>query len=115
MRYRWCQTLTQSSRKKTEDSIAALRKLARSKIEQEKMAADIAKQASEPGLKALAEALSASNRLMAEDLMREAGYMLPQSENAQRLIAKLLENQMPEDFPKAEAERLIILLKQNNK
>ena len=100
---------------KTAESIAALRTLARSKIAQSQMAAGIAKQASKPGLKALTEAVSASNWLMAEDLLREAGYMLPQSENAQRLIAELLENQMPEDFPKEEAERLIILLKQNNK
>lgn len=100
---------------KTKESVLALRELAKSKIEQSKLAQQLEANAKAPGLKALAKAIGRSNHLMAEDLLREAGYMLPQSENVQRLLSDLLTNQTPDDFPKAETERLIILLKQNNK
>ncbi|MEX1308758.1 MAG: hypothetical protein AB1Z19_09535 [Eubacteriales bacterium] len=100
---------------KTAQSIAALRTLAQSKIAQSKMAQKLGASAEKPGLKALAKAIGISNHLMAEDLLREAGYMLPQSENVQRLLESLLAGKTPEGFPKEEAERLIILLKQNNK
>ena len=67
---------------KAAEVIAALRGLAASKMEQEQMAARL------PGK--LARALEKSNRIMAEDLLREAGYMLPQSGNARGLLKKLL-------------------------
>ena len=100
---------------KSAPSVTVLRALAKSKIEQSRMARQLEKNTKETGLKVLAKATSISNHLMAEDLLREAGYMLPQSTNVQRLLLDLLKNQTPEGFPKEEAERLIILLKQNNK
>ncbi|MBQ7184002.1 MAG: 4Fe-4S binding protein [Clostridia bacterium] len=68
---------------KSEQVIAALRHLVSSKTAQERAAMDL------PG--ALAEAIARSNRVMAEDLIREAGYMLPQSENAKELLTALME------------------------
>ena len=56
---------------KTGDVIAALRQLAGSKTEQEALASAL------PG--PLADAVERSSRIMAEDLLREAGYMLPES------------------------------------
>ena len=47
----------------------------------------------------LAKALEKSNRLMAEDLIRESGYMLPQSQNAKKFLESLLTQDQPEDFP----------------
>ena len=73
---------------KAAEVIAALRGLAASKMEQEQMAARL------PGK--LARALEKSNRIMAEDLLREAGYMLPQSGNARLLLKKAsVRNQRP--------------------
>ncbi len=67
-----------------EDSVvAALRQLVSSKAAQEQLAAGL------PG--ALAKAAEKSSRIMAEDLLREAGYMLPQSGNARALLTELLE------------------------
>ena len=57
--------------KKEDAVIAALRKLASSKAEQEMMAAGMPQP--------LAKAIERSSRIMREDLLREAGYMLPQS------------------------------------
>ena len=70
--------------KKTEQVIATLRQLVSSKTEQEQMASGL------PGT--LAEAIARSNRVMAEDLIREAGYMLPQSGNANEVLTSLLKH-----------------------
>ena len=85
--------------------IAALRGLAASKMEQEQMAARL------PGK--LARALEKSNRIMAEDLLREAGYMLPQSGNARWLLKKLLSEIKDPGFPAEEAEKLLRTLSFN--
>lgn len=44
---------------------------------------------------------------MAEDIIREAGYMLPQSENTMAFLQSLLDKEQPEDFPKEAVEKLI--------
>ena len=64
--------------KKDAAVVAALRRLAASKTEQEQLAAGLTG--------ALARAVEQSNRIMAEDLLREAGYMLPQSGNTKALL-----------------------------
>lgn len=46
---------------------------------------------------------------MAEDIIREAGYMLPQSQNTRNLLQSLQE-QNEEGFPKEAVEKLIKLL-----
>ena len=53
-------------------------------------------------------------KMMAEDLVRESGYMLQQSHNVQDFLQDLIYNDQTEDFSKAAVERLLIILKQNN-
>ena len=90
--------------------MSALRTLAESKTQQAQIASQIAADSKDPIEKQLAQAISQSNRLMAEDLMREAGYMLPQSENAKALLESMLNKEQPEGFPEEEAKRLLEIL-----
>lgn len=66
---------------KSPEVIAAQRALVLGKAEAELVASRL------PG--ALAAAVARSSRLMAEDLCREAGYMLPQSANARALLERI--------------------------
>jgi rubrerythrin/Fe-S-cluster-containing hydrogenase component 2 len=86
---------------KTETVVGAMNALLRSKATQENMASSL------PGN--LAKAIEKSNRIMAEDIVREAGFMLPQSDNAKELLGSLIEKN-PEGFPKESAEKLLKLL-----
>ncbi|MGI6173892.1 MAG: rubrerythrin [Christensenellales bacterium] len=88
---------------KDDSVVAAMKYLLRSKTEQENIAAGL------PGV--LAAAIEKSNRIMAEDIIREAGYMLPQSANAHAFLRKILEE--GEGFPKEAAEKLLSLLENN--
>ena len=90
---------------KTEEVTAALRRLASSKAEQELIASGL------PG--PLAEAFRRSNRIMAEDLLRESGYMLPQSGNARALLEEMLSRSQEPGFPAEAAERLLETLSFN--
>ncbi|WP_343248861.1 rubredoxin-like domain-containing protein [Diplocloster hominis] len=83
----------------------ALRAIMHSKSEQESIAASL------PGR--LAAAIEQSNRIMAEDIIRESGYMLPQSANARIFLEKLLDTQHREGFPRSAAEELLSMLKTN--
>ncbi|NLG38225.1 MAG: 4Fe-4S binding protein, partial [Clostridiales bacterium] len=69
---------------KTESVVHMLNTLLRSKSEQENTAAGLSGK--------LAKAIEKSNRVMAEDIIREAGYMLPQSQNARDLLQSLLDH-----------------------
>lgn len=77
----------------------ALLSLMRSKAEQENIAAGL------PG--ALAAAIEQSNHIMAEDLIREAGYMLPQSGNTHVFLKKLLNEHREDGFPRDAVETLL--------
>jgi rubrerythrin len=90
---------------KTEEVIKVLRTLLRSKTEQECIASAL------PGK--LAVAIEKSNQIMAEDIIREAGFMLPQSDNSIDFLKTLIDQQQPEGFPKAAAEELLESLKEN--
>ena len=87
---------------KTEPVTDALRALIQSKAAAENIAAQL------PG--PLAEAVRHSSRLMAEDLCREAGYMLPQSGNARAFLESL---QGDESLPQDAVERLLKSLRFN--
>ena len=87
---------------KTEAVINALKILMRSKSEQEMIAAGL------PGK--LAVAIEKSNHIMAEDIIREAGYMLPQSDNALDFLKSLIDKQQPEGFPREAVEKLLEVL-----
>ncbi len=84
---------------KTEEVTLALRRLVASKAEQERLAAGL------PG--PLAKALEKSNRIMAEDLLRESGYMLPQSGNVRQALGEMRAFAGEPGFP---AEALEMLL-----
>ena len=92
--------------KKNDAVVNALQALARSKMQQEHLSAKL------PGR--LAAAVEKSNRLMAEDLMREAGYMLPQSSNAHSFLASLAQRYTAPDFPGDAVEALQKSLPQND-
>lgn len=92
----------------------ALLSLAESKTKQEKIASNIAKTSENPIIRQLADAISKSNRIMAEDLIRESGYLLPQSQNVQTLLQSLLNVKQPEGFPTNTIEKLLTILKNNN-
>lgn len=90
---------------KTGEVIAALRQLAGSKAEQEIIAAGL------PG--PLAEAIGKSSRIMAEDLLRESGYMLPQSSNAHALLEEMSAHSREPGFPADAAEYLLAAISFN--
>jgi len=88
---------------KTETVISAMKSLLRSKSEQESIAAGL------PGK--LAKAIEKSNRIMAEDIIREAGFMLPQSQNTINFLKSLLDKDL-EGIPRESVEKLIKALGQ---
>lgn len=92
------------------DVVEAMRLLARSKARQEVAAHAATGQAPDAGSAALFEAVAESNRLMAEDILREAGYMLPQSANTHALLQDLVDNPPAPDFPVEAARELLELL-----
>lgn len=91
---------------KTETVMNALNVLLRSKSEQENIASGLSGK--------LAMAIEKSNHIMAEDIIREAGYMLPQSENARNFLNSLLDKKQSEDFPFEVVKKLLDSFKTNN-
>ncbi len=85
--------------------LRTMRGLMRSKARQEAVAAGL------PGR--LAAAIEKSGRIMAEDLIREAGYMLPQSGNAREFLKSLLDAPQGEDFPRDAVRELLDAIKPN--
>lgn len=75
---------------KTEKVVSVMNALLHSKSQQENIAAGLSGK--------LAIAIEKSNHIMAEDLLREAGYMLPQGENTKIFLQSLFTNeQLQED------------------
>jgi folate-dependent phosphoribosylglycinamide formyltransferase PurN len=96
---------------KTEAVVAAQRALGFSKVRQERIADAVAASSDSAVKRQFAEAVAKSNRRMAEDILRESGYMLPQSGEVRQLLESMLENPAP-DFPK---DALKLLLNQLQK
>ena len=92
--------------------LSAMRKLSVNKTAQEQAFAQLEQTASSEPARRFARAMRRSCRLMAEDVLRESGFMLPQSESVQALLKSELENVKDEAFPKDAAKRLLELLKQ---
>lgn len=89
--------------------IDALNKVVENKSKAENIAKCLAKNTSNDNLYKLMVAVKKSNRYMAEDLIREAGYMLPQSANAHKLLKDLLavdDKNMPKDIIKKLLEKI---------
>ena len=87
-----------AQQKKQDDVIAILNAVSYRKMQAETIANQIDCQAGNQTVQPLMQAIARSSRLIAEDLIREAGYMLPQSANAQDFLQGLLTNP-PDDFP----------------
>lgn len=81
---------------KDEKVLEMLDRLIRSKTVSEKIASEM------PGI--LSAAVERSNRLMAEDLCREAGYMLPQSRQTKAFLERIREYP---DIPQDVVEMLL--------
>ena len=91
---------------KDSEVINRLKRLINSKAEQEQIAKYIYENGSDKE-KLLAKILIKSNRLITEDLYREAGYMLPQSINTKKFLKELLEK---DNTNKEDIEKLLKLL-----
>jgi len=78
---------------------SALQSLMRSKAEQEAIANELTGP--------LAAAIGKSNHIMAEDLIREAGYMLPQSGNVRMFLQTLLDEHTEAGFPHEAVKTLL--------
>ncbi len=100
---------------KTDNVKAVLNNLAENKMTAEKAALQIAGDTDLSGLSRLMEAVARSERLMSEDIMREAGFMLPQSNNAHEFLENMLHNPPTEDFPSDAARKLLDMIPNNEK
>ncbi len=98
--------------KKDEKVVNSLRAIVQNKMKAEAVALALAEKSNDSEEKKLAKALARSNRLMAEDILREAGYMLPQSKNAHQLLEDMLKDS-PADFPSETVKQLLELIKVN--
>ena len=100
---------------KTDEVKSVLNALSENKANEEKAASQIAEQTNSDTLYRLMTAVAKSERLIAEDIMREAGYMLAQSDNAHKLLEELIANPPSEAFPLEAAKKLLILIPNNEK
>ena len=93
--------------KKMDSVTAQAKAMAETKAEEENLAHQLANGAKEDGLYRLMTAVERSVRLVNEDLLREAGYMLPQSANAKQLLEDFVKTPLSADFPVLAAEELL--------
>ncbi|MCI5159419.1 MAG: 4Fe-4S ferredoxin [Candidatus Electrothrix sp. AUS1_2] len=70
--------------------------LAESKLRQERIAETLREESTDEREKTLLKGIALSNRLMAEDFMREGGYLLPQGDNVKALLSFLKDADFPE-------------------
>ena len=100
--------------KKDEKVLALSYAMAKNKAKQEILAAQIAAETRDRDLARFMKAITKSVRLVNEDLLRESGYMLPQSGNTHALLKEWVANPPTEQFPKEAAEKLLTLLDNND-
>ena len=100
---------------KTSVVVDALNAMSKAKAITEKAAMQISSSTDASGLKRLMKAVAKSERLVSEDIIRESGYMLPQSDNAHTLLEYFVANQPSEDFPVDAAKKLLSLIPNNEK
>ena len=92
---------------KTDKVCGALRAMADHKATAEKAALQVAEASDKDGLTRLMTAIARSERLMEEDLLREAGFMLPQSDNAHKVLEELASDPPAEGFPTETVKELL--------
>jgi rubrerythrin len=90
--------------------VKALYALAASKTAQQRIADTLAQTSGSAVERQFAQAVAASSKLSAEDLLREAGYLLPQSAKVRSLLQSMISGAVPDDFPKDAVERLLTML-----
>ena len=100
---------------KTDEVKVTLNELAQNKSDGETMARQIADTTNGEGLSRLMNAVAKSERLIAEDIVREAGFMLPQSNNVHELLEELIANPPTSDFPMETAKKLLEIVPNNEK
>ena len=93
--------------KKTEHVQSAMHIAAENKAREERIASALSEKEGDTVLGKLMRAIKRSARLSAEDIMRESGYMLPQSGNSLSLLQSFISESPAEDFPKEDAEKLL--------
>ncbi|WP_139651252.1 4Fe-4S ferredoxin [Raoultibacter phocaeensis] len=99
-----------AQQEKTDRVVEKLMALANSKVALEGTARTLAESAESAEQRTLAKAIALSARISAEDLYREARYMLPQSDGAKDLLRLMLDEETGADFPKEAAEALLATL-----
>lgn len=100
---------------KTDAVRSVLNALAQNKADGEKATLQVAEETELDGLNRLMKAIAKSERIVAEDILREAGYMLPQSNNAHELLKELIETPPTQDFPVDAAKKLLNMIPNNEK
>lgn len=103
-----------SNQKARQEKIARqLAEAARANLNRKKMMNDAAfqeKMDRNDAVYRLMTAVAKSVRLVNEDLLRESGYMLPQSGSVHKLLKEWSENPPSDDFPVQAAQKLLKLL-----
>lgn len=99
--------------KKAEHVVKLANLLANNKALEENLANALAKEATSEEAYKLFTAICESTRLVNEDLLREAGYMLPQSRNSHQFLENLLKENYP-SLPKEVIEELLKLIPIND-
>ncbi len=98
---------------KSDEVKATLNNLLQNKSNGETMAKQLASKTDKEGLSRLMSAVAKSERLIAEDIAREAGFMLPQSNNAHELLEEFIKNPPTSDFPLDTAKKLLDIIPNN--
>lgn len=91
--------------------IQVLTEMMNAKCQEEHIARQLAAQTDSDTLYRLMTAISQSARVMAEDLSRESGFMIPQSSNTFQFLQSLLHHAPAKDFPVQIVEQLLSRLK----
>lgn len=99
---------------KSTSVLHTLRPLSQSKSLQLQIITNLLNQSNDTPFHSLANAIAQSILLMSEDLLRESGYMLPQSEPVARLLESFLAEDYPHDFPRNTVTELLALLNPKN-
>ncbi|MBO4360362.1 MAG: 4Fe-4S binding protein [Eubacteriaceae bacterium] len=87
--------------------LKTLNALSAAKARMERQASALAESAPSDEAFRLMKAIEKSIRIVNEDVMRESGYMLPQSSNAHDILSSLVSDPPSEDFPVSEAASLL--------
>ncbi len=92
---------------KTEAIRSLLRAFARRRAAEEAAARQIGGETDREGLRKLMAAAAMSTRLVTEDVLREAGFMLPQCPEVRQLLEELADQPPAPDFPEETLWRLL--------